>query len=63
MRNLTEFLARYHHWFLFLLLGVLGMVLLFSYNSYQGSAWFSTANVVMCNVYEWDSGFRPTSRS
>ena len=55
MRNLTEFLARYHHWFLFLLLEVAGLVLLFKYNSYQGSAWFSTANAVMGKVYEWDS--------
>lgn len=55
MRNLTEFLARYHHWFLFLLLEVAGLVLLFRYNSYQGSAWFSTANAVMGKVYEWDS--------
>ena len=31
------------------------MVLLFRYNSYQGSAWFSTANAVMGKVYEWDS--------
>ena len=55
MRNLTEFLARYHHWFLFLLLEVAGLVLLFKYNSYQGSAWFSTANAVMGKVDEWDS--------
>lgn len=28
---------------------------MFRYNSYQGSAWFSTANAVMGKVYEWDS--------
>ena len=31
------------------------MVLLFSFNSYQGSAWFSSANVVMGKLYELDS--------
>jgi rod shape-determining protein MreC len=29
--------------------------LLFQYNSYQGSVWFSTANVVAGKVYEWHS--------
>ena len=31
------------------------MVLLFQYNSYQGSAWFSTANAVTGKIYEWDA--------
>lgn len=31
------------------------MVLLFRYNSYQGSVWFSSANAVTGKVYEWDS--------
>lgn len=56
MKNLLEFLRRYHHWFLFVLLEALSMVLLFKYNSYQGSVWFSSANAVMGHVYEWTSG-------
>lgn len=55
MRNLLEFLAKYHHWFIFLLLEVVSLTLLFSYNSYQGSVFFSTANAVAGKVYEWDS--------
>ena len=55
MRNLLEFLAKYNHWFLFLILEVVSMVLLFQYNSYQGSAWFSSANAVTGKLYEWDA--------
>lgn len=55
MRNLLEFLAKYNHWFVFLILEVLSMVLLFQYNSYQGSAWFSSANAVTGKLYEWDA--------
>ena len=35
MRNLLEFLAKYNHWFVFLILEVVSMVLLFQYNSYR----------------------------
>ena len=55
MRNLLEFLAKYNHWFVFLILEVVSMVLLFQYNSYQGSAWFSSANDVTGKLYEWDA--------
>ena len=37
MRNLWAFLAKYHHWFLFVLLEVICAVLLFRFNSgWQG---------------------------
>lgn len=55
MRNLIEFLTKNNHWFVFVILEVLSMVLLFKYNSYQGSVWFSSANAVVGKVYEWDS--------
>ena len=55
MHNLREFLATHNHWFVFLVLEVVSMVLLFRYNSYQGSVWFSSANAVTGKVYEWDS--------
>lgn len=55
MHNLTEFLAKHNHWFVFLVLEVVSMVLLFRYNSYQGSVWFTSANAVTGKVYEWDS--------
>ncbi len=55
MRNLLDFLSRHNHWFVFVLLEVLSFVLLFHYNSYQGSVWFSSANAVSGKVYEWNS--------
>ena len=55
MRNLLDFLVRHNHWFVFVLLEVLSFVLLFHYNSYQGSVWFSSANAVSGKVYEWNS--------
>ena len=55
MHNLLEFLAKYNHWFLFVVLEVVSFVLLFQFNSYQGSVWFSSANVVSGKLYEWDS--------
>ncbi len=46
MWHLFDFLVRKYHYLLFLLLEVIGMVLLFRHNSYQGSLWLSTANAV-----------------
>ena len=55
MRNLIDFLTLHNHWFLFILLEVLSFVLLFHYNSYQGSVWFSSANAVSGKVFEWNA--------
>lgn len=55
MKNLIDFVTRYNYWFLFLLLEVISFVLLFQFNSYQGSVWFSSANVVSGKVYETSS--------
>ena len=55
MRNLLEFLAKYNHWLLFVVLEVVCAVLLFRYNTYQGSVWFSTASAVAGKVYELNS--------
>lgn len=55
MHNLIAFLAKYNHWFVFVLLEVVSFVLLFQYNSYQGSVWFSSANAVSGKVLEWSS--------
>ncbi|KXB39543.1 rod shape-determining protein MreC [Bacteroidales bacterium KA00344] len=55
MRNLLEFLAKYNHWLVFLLLEIISMVLLFQYNSYQGSVWFTSANVVAGKVLSWSA--------
>lgn len=55
MRNLLAFIAKYNHWFLFVILEVICAVLLFRYNSYQGSVFFSSANVATGKVYEFDA--------
>ncbi len=55
MKNLLEFLSRHFHWFIFVVLEVLSLVLLFQYNSYQNSVWFSSANAVAGRIYEWSS--------
>jgi rod shape-determining protein MreC len=55
MKNLLEFLGKYYHWVLFVVLEVISLVLLFQYNCYQGSVWFSSANVVIGRIYEWTS--------
>lgn len=55
MHNLLEFLERHHHWFLFVILEAISLTLLFSYNGYQGSVWFSSANALAGKVYAWSS--------
>lgn len=55
MKNLLDFLSRHYHWAIFVVLEIISMVLLTQYNSYQGSVWFSTANVVVGKVYEGTS--------
>ena len=52
MQNLLDFLARHFHWLVFLLLETVSGILLFSYNSYQGSVWLSTANAVTGKTLE-----------
>ena len=40
---------------MFLILEVVSMVLLFQFNGYQGSVWFTSANIVSGKVYEVSS--------
>lgn len=55
MRNLLAFLAKNNHWFVFILLEVISFVLLFRFNSFQGSVFFSSANAVAGKIYEYNS--------
>ena len=55
MKNLLAFLSKYYHWLLFLVLEVVSGVLLFQYNSYQGSVWLSSANYMAGKVYEQEA--------
>lgn len=55
MRNLLEFFLKYHNWLLFLILEAASVALLFRYNNYQGSVWFTSSNAVAGKVYEVSS--------
>ena len=56
MRNLINFLLKYNYWFLFVILEVASFVLLFRFNNYQQSAYFTSANTVVGAVYEVSGG-------
>ncbi len=45
-----DFFRKYYYLLLFLLLEVVSFVLLFRFNHYQGSVWYSSANAVVANV-------------
>ena len=55
MRNLLDFISTYSHWFVCLLLEVIGLTLLFQHNSYQSAAWTSSANAIAGGVYSLES--------
>lgn len=50
MKAFLDFLVRFHHFFLFLLLEAVSLLLLFRFNSFQGSVWFTAANGVAASV-------------
>ena len=52
MRNLLNFLMKYDYWLLFIFLEVVSIILLFRFNSYQGSVFFTSANQVSGTVYK-----------
>lgn len=52
MRNLLDFFLKYNYWFLFILLEGISFFLLFRFNSYQGSAFFTSSNQFVGMVYE-----------
>ena len=55
MSDFIERITAYVHWALFLLLEALSGFLLFQYNHYQGSIWFTQANIVAAQVHEWEA--------
>ena len=55
MHDFFERITAYIHWGLFLLLEALSGFLLFQYNHYQGSVWFTQANIVVAKVHEWEA--------
>ena len=55
MKNLLNFLIKYNYWFLFILLEGISFTLLFHFNNFQGSAFFTSANYISGNVYELEN--------
>ena len=52
MRDLLNFFLKYNYWFLFFLLELISLVLLFRFNNYQGSVFFTSSNRMAGTVYE-----------
>ena len=52
MRNLLNFLLKYDYWLLFIFLEAVSFTLLFRFNHYQGSVFFTSANRVVGYVDE-----------
>jgi rod shape-determining protein MreC len=55
LRELFERISQNVHWVVFLLLEVLSGFMLFKFNHYQGSVWFTQANTVAGWVLEWEA--------
>ena len=50
MHNLIEFIKSHFHWVMFVLLESAAIVLLFRFNDYQASIWFTSANEFTADV-------------
>ena len=51
MQNLIDFIVKYKHWFVFFLMEGFCLALLFRFNNYQGSVFFTTANSMVGGIY------------
>lgn len=56
MRNLLNFLLKYDYWLLFILLEAVSFTLLFRFNNYQGSVYFTSASGIVAWVDQMVSG-------
>ena len=50
MRKLLDFLVRKRHWFLFVLLEIVSLMLIYRNNAYQRNIIFSSANVLTGHI-------------
>ncbi|MCH5234302.1 MAG: rod shape-determining protein MreC [Muribaculaceae bacterium] len=51
MRNLLNFFIRFGSWFIFAVYVILSCVILFTYNSYHSSIYFSSANAISSSLF------------
>ena len=51
MQTLLNFIIKHNHWFLFLILEGIGVMLLIQFNNYQNATLFTSANKVTGNVF------------
>lgn len=54
MRALLDFITKFNHWLLFIVLEGFSLMLLFQFNHYHNSVWMTTANAVVGQVYAWE---------
>lgn len=52
MRNILDFIIRHSHWALFVLLQTIAAFLLFRFNAFQGSVWFTSASETTASITE-----------
>lgn len=55
MSNLLDFIKAHYHWFIFLVLEVISLIMLFQGSSYHSAAWLSTANSIAGSLYDVES--------
>ena len=53
MRTFLDFLRKYNYFFVFLLLEAVSLTILFRFNSFQGSVWFTAANDAVAGINSW----------
>lgn len=53
MQGIIDWIRKHYHWLVFLCLEVASLVLLLTFNSYQGSVWFSGANAAVGKIQQW----------
>ena len=53
MQGIIDWIGRFSHWLVLLLLECISLALLVSFNSYQGSVWFSSANHAIGKLQAW----------
>jgi rod shape-determining protein MreC len=53
MHRFFDFLRKYHHLLLFILLEIVSLSLLIRFNRFQGSVWLSGANTTVASVNRW----------